>query len=232
MSNIKYCIPILKHTKKEVLETINKNKKQYDFFEVWLDYIKDLDLQFVQSLAKLLPRQLLLLFRRQNLEPTKLPWQNRVEIIKALEKSDVLFDLDIFSQKKELDFIRKSNLRNKKIISFHNYKQTPSDISLKNIIKKMEVYQPNIYKVSTFCNSENDSIRLLNILISLKEKSLNFIILGMGAKGVTARICGLILGNQMNFAPKTLAEKSAPGQLIKKDLELIAKIVASSQLTK
>ena len=41
----------------------------------------------------------------------------------------------------------------------------------------------------------------------------------MGEKGFITRIFGTIWGNEITFAPKTLAEKSASGQLTKKQME-------------
>ena len=47
--SIKYCLPIIKKTKDEVENIINNNP-DYDFYEIWLDYIEDLDNPFIESL--------------------------------------------------------------------------------------------------------------------------------------------------------------------------------------
>lgn len=226
---VKFALPIIKSKISKVLQIIGKNKSHYDYFEVWLDYIEDLNVRFVKSLEHRLSDKLLLLFRRQGLEPSKMAWKSRINIIKTLANSKVLFDFDIFSQKEELAFIKKNNVKIRKILSYHNYKETPSDKFLENIISKMEKYNPDIYKVSAFCNIEEDSIRLLNLALALKKRGFPFIVLGMGKMGIIARISGVLLGNHMNFAPQTLTQKSAPGQLTRSDLETIANIVLSKK---
>lgn len=220
-STLKYCLPIIKDSQEDVLKTIDLSITEYDYFEVWLDHIEDLNMEFIKKLEKKLDSKLILLFRRQKLETVKMSSAMTKSIIKMLNNSNILVDLDILSQKKELDFIKKNNINMKKIVSYHNYKETPSDGFLKNVLNKMNKHNPYIYKVSAFCNSENDSVRLLNLTKMLKTKNNKYIVLGMGEKGVLTRIAGIILGNEMHFAPKTLAEKSAPGQLTKKQLKTI-----------
>lgn len=216
---IKYCLPIIKNTKKKVLKLLST--KGYDCYEVWLDYIKDLDDKFIADTAKKYQSKLIVLFRRQNLEKIKLPIQRRQELIKILSKYPVLIDLDFLTQHEELETITKVKTRSKLILSFHNYKQTHSLDYLQNLISKMRRFNPDIFKITTFCQKESDNFILLNLLLSLKEQKLKYIILGMGKNGLMARIFGAFWGNAINFAPKKLSEKSASGQLTKKSLELI-----------
>lgn len=213
----KYCLPIIKTTKKEALKSLKI--KGYDFYEVWLDYIKDLDNEFIIKISKHFKDKLILVFRRQNLETIKLGFDKRSEIISLLSKFNVFLDLDFLTQYEELEYIKQRNINIKLILSFHNYKETPSVDHLKNLINKMKRYSPEIFKVSTFCKTEIDALNLLNLVLILKAQKLKYIVLGMGEKGFIARIFGTIWGNEMIFAPQTLSKKSAPGQLTKKRLE-------------
>ena len=157
-NNSTYCIPIIKQTQKDVIKTINKNKKYYDFFEIWIDYIIDIDIKFIEKLKEKLSNKLSILFRRQNLEPSKLDWEMRKKILHILNESNVLVDFDLFSQNNELNYVKKQNLKVRKILSYHNYKETPSKKILESIIKKMERYSPEIYKISTFFNKHINTI--------------------------------------------------------------------------
>ncbi len=216
----KYCLPIIKTKASEVLKVISENKTSYDFFEVWLDYIEDLNLDFIKDLNKEFREKLIFLFRRQSLETPKMDIKRRIEVLNLLSKFNCLVDLDI-SQKKELQNSRKVKL----ICSYHNYKETPSKEKLEEIIQLMEKYSPEIYKISTFCKTDSDALRVLDLLGSLKEKNSKCIILGMGEKGIVTRIGGAIAGNEMNFTPSTLRDKSAAGQLTKTRLEKILKSI-------
>lgn len=218
---INYCLPIIKDSKKEVLKALNI--KGFNFYEVWLDYIKDLDEKFVVSLAKKFKGKIIFVFRRKNLEPLKLSIDKRRNLISVLSKFDVFLDLDFLTQHEELEFIRKNNTKAKLILSYHNYKETPSLDYLENLINKMRRYHPDIFKISTFCQRKEDSLNLLNLLLKLRKQRLKYIVLGMGELGLINRIFGAIWGNEISFTPQDLKERSAEGQMTKKQLQFILK---------
>lgn len=216
----KYCLPIIKFKLSEVLKVITENQSSYDFFELWLDYIFDINSNVVKNLIKRFDGKLIFLFRRKNLENPKLLLKRRLEIIDLISGSKCFIDLDI-SQKKELEYLRKNSKKIRLIASFHDYKKTPLTKDLEKILEKMGKLHPEIYKISTFCKTDSDALRLLDLLYKLKERNLKCIILGMGEKGKITRIGGAIVGNEMNFAPTIVKEQSALGQLTKSELEAI-----------
>lgn len=218
---IKYCLPVIKNTRKAVLKSLKL--KGFDFYEIWLDYIQDLDDKFAVSLAKKFRGKIIFVFRRQNLEKIRLPLEKRKHIISSLQHSNTLLDLDFLTQQEELDFLRQKNSNIKLILSYHNYQETPALNYLENLINKMTVFNPNIFKISTFCKAEEDALNLLHLLLSLKKQQIKYIVLGMGQKGLITRIFGSIWGNEFNFAPFDVKEKSAKGQLTKSQLENILK---------
>lgn len=215
MHTVRYCLPVIKETKEQVLNQIAKNP-DYDFYEIWLSYIADLDTDFVWKISNQYSGKLVFLFRKQNLEKSDLDKKLKEKIIKLLETSENFLDLDIFDQKEELNFLQKYKLKNKTIVSYHNYQETPE---MEQIVKQIETFDPAIIKISTFCKEKEDSIKLLALLLKLKKSGKRFIILGMGEEGKIVRIYGALWGNEMNFAPASESEKSAPGQMTKKELE-------------
>lgn len=214
----KYCLPIIKNTKKEVLKSLKI--AGFDFYEVWLDYIKDLDDHFIIDIAKKYSGKMILLFRRRNLEEIKLSLKRRKEILLILKKFNVFFDIDFLTQFEELEMLENRG-KIKLILSYHNYKETPKIDYLNILINKMKKYQPAVFKVATFCKTETDSLNLLSLLLKLRKQKLRYIISGMGKEGLITRIAGALWGNKINFTPDTVAEKSAEGQLTRKQLEKI-----------
>ena len=221
MRQVKYCLPIIKPSKKEVIKSLNT--KGFDYYEVWIDYIKDLDEEFVVSLARKFREKIIFVFRRQNLESIKLSLETRRSLISLLSKIPNFLDLDFLTQHDELEFLKKSTTKLKLILSYHNYKETPKLDFLVNLTTKMRRYNPDIYKFAIFCQTENEVFVLLQLLLKLKEEKLKYIVLGMGEIGQITRVVGSVSGNEINFTPKDLKEKSAKGQLTKKSLELILK---------
>ncbi len=233
----KYCLPIIKKSKEEVLQTIQENENDYHFFEVWLDYVEDLfeirdpsgteDLEtlFVEELIKKYGERLILLFRRQKLETVKMEDRQREEIMSLLHESESMLDLDITTQQNDALFIKNNRLIIKKVLSYHNYEMTPSDGVLLELVNQMEKHLPFIYKISTKCLIEKDAVRLLQFLLFLKEQNRRHIVLGMGKHGAITRIFGTLWGNEMSFAPRSLSESSAPGQLTRQQLEDVFAII-------
>ena len=237
---VKYCLPIIKSKTDEVLKIISENQNSYDFFEVWLDYIENLDEKFMKQLPTKFHDldKMIFLFRRQNLETPVMDFKKRKKIIDTILESTnpinsrsrsycPFIDLDI-SQKEELEYLEKSRPGVKLILSYHNYKNTPNNKGLIEIIESMGKHNPMIYKLSTFCNTENDALRLISILLELKEKNKKFVVLGMGKYGEMTRIQGTELGNEMVFAPLSVDEKSAEGQLTLDEYRKIFEAVAKS----
>lgn len=219
---IKYCLPIIDTDPKRIQAIINDNLASYEFFEVWLDYIDDLQNDFIQTLCDQLGDRIILLFRRQNLEPINLSDERRLAIIDIISKSKALLDLDI-SQQHELEYIQKNNISINLLISYHNYESTPNTVRLEEIIVTMESYKPSIYKLATLCAGPQDALLLLQTLLELKASGKSIIVFGMGEHGSATRIFGTLWGNEMVFAPVNQDERTAEGQLTKHDLDTVFK---------
>jgi 3-dehydroquinate dehydratase type I len=217
---IKYCLPVIKENKEDILNEISQNP-EYSYYEIWLAYIKDLDTDFVWKLSEQFKGKLIFVFRKQNLEKSEIEKELREKIIKLLENSENLMDFDINDGSWGLDYIHENKLGNKVIASYHNYKETPENKTLEKLINEMETYKPEIYKFSTLCNTREDSLKLLTLLLKLKKDKKKFLVFGMGELGKIVRIYGALWGNEFNFAPAEESGKSAPGQLVKTKLENI-----------
>jgi 3-dehydroquinate dehydratase-1 len=219
-----YCLPILKSDKAEVLGLVQANLDNYGFFEVWLDYVEDIDDNFMAKLGDLGER-LVVTFRRKDLETPKMDAGQRQKLLESLANTPVLVDLDITTQKAELDQAKGLNL----VTSYHNYQKTPDTLQLEAIIDTMRTYQPAVFKLSTLCQTAEDALRLLQQLLKLKDSGLDAIVSGMGEHGAATRIFGPLWGSKMVFAPLDADEASAPGQLTRQQLETIFKELGNAR---
>jgi len=220
---INYCLPIIKISKKDVLDLVNKKRNEYQFLEIWLDPIKDIDDAFVDKLIYMLQDKLILLFHRGNEIKTQLDTDKKRKILDLLDKSQSFIDLDI-SEENELSYLKRVKV--KTIISYHNYKETPVDLA--EIIKQMDKFIPEIYKIATICNNETDALKLLLLQQNLRMQNKKHIVLGMGKFGTITRVYGTLWGNELIYAPIAKQEASALGQLTKQELETILKILVPS----
>ena len=216
-------MPIIKETQKEILDSVANYRNEYEYLEIWLDPITDLDNAFVDKLIYMLQDKLILLFHRGNDIKTQFSTEQKKKILDLLDGSQSFIDLDI-SEKDELEYVKK--LKIKTIISYHNYKATPVDLA--EIVKQMNKLNPDIYKIATKCESETDALKLLLLEQNLKDQNKKHIVLGMGEFGTITRVFGTLWGNELIYAPNTKKEASAPGQLTKHELETILKILVPS----
>ncbi len=220
---MKYCLPIVKNMLSDIEKIISEELDDFDFFEIWLDYIEDLELKKILALVEKFPECLIFLFRRKELKPEKMNKELKNQIIESLKEKPVYFDFDIKEQKNDLDNICGSNLN--LIASYHNYTETPGLDFLLAIVQEMEPFQPKIYKIACFCKTKEDAITLLNLASYLKKIKKDIIILGMGEFGYLTRIFASLWYNELFFSPLSNEESTAPGQLNKKQFEEIKNIL-------
>lgn len=219
----KYCLPIIALSWDEIAQKIETNKPNYGYFELWLDYVDNLEVSAVKNLLEKYPGRIILVFRRQNLEPIKMPVEKRRSILQAAVSSDCLVDFDITCQTEDLDYAAENGIQLKKIVSFHNYNETPSDGELAEKTKQIESYGPYIIKLSTYCNSKEDALRLLELERRLAKENKQHIVLGMGENGQITRVFATLWGNALAFVPENTGEESAKGQITREKFEKIMK---------
>ena len=225
----KYCLPIIAKEAQAVLSKIERYSNEYAYFEVWLDYLTVPDMRFIRGLTGRLPGKLIFVFRRKELEPTRLSHERRLEIIEALDHMPVYIDLDLKDQFAELETLKAEQLHLEIITSYHNYQETPNDDELRDIIMTMKTYNPAIVKIATYCRNETDALRLLTLQLALKELGQRHVILGMGEQGVITRIFGTMWSNEFIFAPQHTEDASAPGQLTRRQLDAIFHVLLPSK---
>jgi len=211
MSHFNFCLPVIKNSKEEALITLKESHQKYSFFEIWLDSIKDFDLNFLATLLSSHDRRFVFRFAREKLP--SMPIEKRLEIIDQLHNSTGLIDLDIELESAEISHIKEAKLKVKTILSIHNFKETPETSQLRDYYSKMMEMDADIFKFACYCNSKQDALRLLSFQLELAKSGTRHIVLGMGEEGVITRIFGSLWGNELVFAPLTSEEASAPGQL-------------------
>jgi 3-dehydroquinate dehydratase-1 len=217
----RYCLPIFRSKKSEVLALVKENAPNFRYLEVWLDHIKDLDPGFATNLVGNHPNKFVFVFRRQKQEALQMDPNLRWKIIQSLSKKQVYTDLDISLQTDEIQEVHAQRLNLKLILSYHNYSYTPSDTQLRTIVSRMQSWKAHVCKISAYCKNQRDSLRLLELLIDLREAGQKTIVLGMGPHSAITRVFGTMWGNEMVFTPLSDEERSAPGQLTRARLETI-----------
>ena len=142
----------------------------------------------------------------------------RIEkLIRAINSGADYVDIEIEAHEDTrfylIETARKNNC--KVIISYHNYKETPSEEELKGLVAISFKEGADIAKIATMVNKKSDNARLLSLYDSDKE----IVSIGMGAMGKISRMAAVMLGAPFTFAAKSRENVTAPGQFTVKELD-------------
>ena len=211
MKKIKICTPVIGKTLKEFLINLDKVQEISEMVELRFDDIKDLNQRNLQ------------LIREKTIKEAVFTSRKKEIILKALDLEFDFVDIDF-------SLINNFNLskprKTKIIISFHDFKKTPSLILLKSIMKKMKQLKPYIMKFATMVDSDKDIRKLLSLLIN-KDNDEELIVIGMGKKGKITRVIGPLLGSFLTYA-STPFGKTASGQIDLKKMQNIYKLLVTN----
>ncbi len=103
-------------------------------------------------------------------------------------------------------------LLGKKIISKHNFKETPSLATLESLRRLAARLKPDIIKICTTACSPKDNLTLAKFLITASSRS-SLVAFCMGEYGTPTRVLGPLLGSKFVYASLFDRASSAPGQL-------------------
>jgi len=145
----------------------------------------------------------------------------RLKLFEAVIPLVDAVDIELSSKTIIDKVIKKAKQAEKKvIISYHNFKSTPSESSLKNIIFKAEGKGADIVKIAALAKNQSDIIKLLELTITFQDK--NLITIAMGEKGTVSRVLFPLAGSVLTYT--YLDKPSAGGQIplyrLKEQLDL------------
>lgn len=231
------CIPIVAEGLIELEESANKiYELDPDVIEWRADYYKDIcDIKKVKEALKSVRRIIksipLIFTLRSSMEGgyKEVDEVIRFEVIKQAIYTGELdaIDIELISGAKNIKKIKEVAIKRNipLILSYHNFKETPSVDFLVNKMKDEILNGADIAKIAVMANKEEDVLNLLLATLKMRREILDtpLITMSMGKLGVTSRIVGGLFGSDLTFGAN---EKiSAPGQMPAIKLKLITKIL-------
>ena len=206
----KTCVSIGERTPAAIKKTLKIALKKSDFVEVRFDFLKMKQIPIaLEMIKKDLSRVVCTL--RPKTEGGKFPGNEneRIEILKLIaEYNPYLLDIEFNTMKNNSPLAKYlKSTKTKLLVSWHNFKKTPSSSELKNKVSQMSKFSSNVKIVCT-AKSTDDSVRMLE-LYSKKGKN-NLISFAMGDFGKISRILCLYLGSPYTYV--SLGKAIAPGQ--------------------
>lgn len=191
---------------------------QYDLVELRLDLLKLTDDEYSELLKY--PQKLIITCRIDN--------ENRDYTVQSYEKaaeSGVRFiDIDLGEVHNFKSLI--DNIENKitgLIISHHDFDKTPDLNEINNIVSKMEIMKPDIYKLCFKATGIEDIIRTLSIY-GLYPKN-QMVAFNLGDIGTLSRILALKAGAPFMYAAYDEDSKTEMSQLTHNQLRELLKVI-------
>lgn len=205
----KTCASVAEKTPKRLKQTLTKALKKSEYAEIRFDFLNpNLVPDALQQIKKDLRKCVCTL--RPVSEGGKFEGgeKNRISIIKLIaEYNPFLLDVELNTLSKNKNLRRYlKNTGTDILVSWHNFKQTPSNSALKKKLTQMKKISNNI-KIVTMAKSINDATQVLSLY---KNNNTKLIAFSMGNYGRISRILCLFLGSPYTYA--SLGKPIAPGQ--------------------
>jgi 3-dehydroquinate dehydratase-1/3-dehydroquinate dehydratase/shikimate dehydrogenase len=209
------CVSVACKNEAEAVDIALRSEPNADIIEIRLDHLGN---PAIETFARRLSRPLLFTNR-----PT---WEGgayegsegeRVGLlIKAVESDCGLVDLELQTApelRAELLDVLLQHSGTALIVSWHDFTGTPASEELGDILHQQIESGAHIGKIVTMANSQQDVLRVLNLLSIAAENNFPLIAFCMGHIGMISRVATMKLGGYMTYAAPDNGKESAPGQL-------------------
>ena len=210
----KLCVAV----SEENIEDVLKTSSSAYISEIRLDYASFTEKEIIE-IFKSKKKKLVATYR-----PGRITEELRQKMLIAAVKAGAYYvDLEIENSREFnnpiIDAAHSSGC--KVIISYHNYKMTPDNNELNQIIDKSIGLGADIVKIACLAGNRKDAARLL----SLYQREEELIVLGMGDYGKITRVASLYLGAPFSFVTPDSGRATAPGQLTYSQMNSIKQLI-------
>ncbi len=218
----KTCASIAEKTPFKIKQTVKIALKKSDYVEVRFDFLK---IEQIPEAIEMIKKDLnkIVCTLRPKTEGGKFSGneKERISILKLIaEYNPFLLDVEFNTLKRNSSLVRYlKSTKTKLLVSWHDFKKTPSSAELKKKMNQMSKFSSNVKIVCT-AKSTDDSNRMLE-LYSKKGKS-NLISFAMGDFGRISRILCLYLGSPYTYV--SLGKAIAPGQFSVDEIKKITNL--------
>ncbi len=206
----KTCVSIAEKTPDKIKQTLKIALKKSDYVEIRFDFLKIKQIpEAIEMIKKDLSKIVCTL--RPKTEGGKFAGneKERIAILKLIAEYNPFFlDVEFNTLKKNSSLVKYlKSTKTKLLVSWHDFKKTPSSAELKKKMNQMIKFSSNVKIVCT-AKSTDDSNRMLELYS--KKGKISLISFAMGDFGRISRILCLYLGSPYTYV--SLGKAIAPGQ--------------------
>ena len=213
----KLCIPIVETTMGKALIAIKKANRLADLIELRVDYLRNLELPLLLQNRK----KPFIVTNRRKEEGGQYRGEERKRLSVLQEAIDLgadYIDVELATQRSWLQDLVRNKRETQVILSFHDFRRTPSLKELQRISWRMIQLGADVIKVVPFARSWEDNLNILSLIPFAKKRKQKIVAFCMGEKGKLSRIFSPFLGAAWTYASLSQSRTSAPGQLTAREL--------------
>jgi shikimate dehydrogenase/3-dehydroquinate dehydratase type I len=237
------CVPITDQTHAKALRSIERSAPMVDALELRMDLIEDGDLPNLLARARQVAEGIKVIVTCRRPEEALVPVdqskskpktvRSKAVKMKRLKEAITLeadyVDIEMAEGAKAVYALQVHRRRMKSktqiIVSWHDVTGTPPLARLKEIFRMCEALKPDVVKIVTMAQTEEDNIRILSLIPYARFRSMKIIAMCMGEKGKLSRVAAPLLGSLLGFAVLQEERASAPGQLTVRAMRQIARLL-------
>ncbi|MCV0391817.1 MAG: type I 3-dehydroquinate dehydratase [Nitrosopumilus sp.] len=218
----KTCVSIAEKTPKKVAQTLKIALKKSDYAEIRFDFLNPEKIpETIKMIKKDLKKSVCTLRPKNEGGRFTGNETERIAILKLIaEYNPFLLDVEFNTLQKNPSLAKYlKSTKTKLLVSWHDFKKTPSSENLKKKINQMSKFSSFVKIVST-AKSPNDSTRMLELYS--KKGNNTLISFAMGDFGRISRILCLYLGSPYTYV--SLGKPVAPGQFSVDEIKKITNL--------
>ena len=213
----KTCVSIAEKNPKKIKDILKKSLLKSEYAEIRLDFVKPSEIpNILQDIEGKISRCVCTLRPKNEGGKFSGKENERISIIKLIsEYNPFLLDVEFNTLKKNQklrQYLKKSNTDI--LVSWHDFKKTPSANSLNSRLKEMKKLS-NFVIVVTVAKSISDTSRILSLYN--KSSKTKLIAFAMGEQAKFSRILCIHLGSPYTYV--SLGKAVAPGQFSLDDMK-------------
>jgi 3-dehydroquinate dehydratase type I len=213
----KLCIPIVETTVGKALIAIKKANRLTDLIELRVDYLRN------ARLALLLQNRQkpFIVTNRRKEEGGNYKGEERKRLSVLQEAIDLgadYIDVELATERSSLQDLIRNKRGTQVILSFHDFRRTPSGKELQRLFGQMIRLGADVIKIVPFARSWEDNLTILSLIPFAKARKQEIVAFCMGEKGKISRIYSPFLGAAWTYASLDQGRASAPGQLTVREL--------------
>ncbi len=106
-----------------------------------------------------------------------------------------------------------SAMRERVILSYHDFQQTPAERELESLFDQMAASSTGVVKVVTLAQRMEDNISSLNLIGRGRNRGIEVVAFCLGPLGRISRLACLLMGGAFTYAALESGAEAAPGQL-------------------